>query len=131
MSEVNKPRPKYLDLREIRLPLPGFVSILHRISGAGLFLLLPFLLCLFQLSLDPSPDMAATFTRLTDNLLVRIVLFGLSWAYLHHFCAGIRFLLLDVHVGIEKEAARTSAKLVMVVSLVLTALVAFMLFGGK
>ena len=106
MSEITKQRPKFLDLKEIRLPLPGFVSILHRVSGAGLFLLLPFLICLLGLSLDPRPEASAAFARLTDNLFVRLILLGLSWAYLHHFCAGIRFLLLDIHVGIEKEAAR-------------------------
>lgn len=131
MSEITKPRPKYLDLKEIRLPLPGFVSILHRVSGAGLFLMLPLLLCLLQLSLDPRPEAAATFVRLTGNPLARIVLLGLCWAYLHHFCAGIRFLLIDIHVGIEKQAAQTSAKAVMVVSLVLTALVAVKLLGGN
>ena len=128
MSEITKARPKFLDLTQIKLPLPGFVSILHRVSGAGLFLMLPFLIYLLQLSLDPRPEAAAAFAHLTGNMLVRLLLFGLAWAYLHHFCAGIRFLLLDVHVGIEKEAARNSAKAVMVVSLVLTALVAVKLF---
>lgn len=130
MAEITKPRPKYLDLKEIRLPLAGFVSILHRVSGAGLFLMLPLLVCLLQLSLDPSPEATVKFAAYTGNPIVRLVLFGLSWAYLHHFCAGIRFLLLDVHVGIEKEASRLSAKVVMVVSLLLTALVAVKLFGG-
>jgi succinate dehydrogenase / fumarate reductase cytochrome b subunit len=130
MAEMTKPRPKYLALNEIRLPLAGFVSILHRVSGAGLFLLLPFLIYLLQLSLDPSPEASATFAALTGNLLVKLILLGLSWAYLHHFCAGMRFLLLDIHVGIEKETAKMSAKVVMAVSLLLTALVAVKLLGG-
>lgn len=130
MAEMTKARPKYLALNEIRLPLPGFVSILHRVSGAGLFLFLPFLIYLLSLSLDPRPEAAECFTALTGNIFVRVILLGLSWAYLHHFCAGIRFLLLDVHVGIEKEAARASAKGVMVVSLVLTLVVAAKLLGG-
>lgn len=128
MAEMSKPRPKFLDLSQIRLPLAGFVSILHRVSGAGLFLMLPLLICLLQLSLDPRPEAAAAFANLTGNIFVRIVLFGLSWAYLHHFCAGIRFLLLDVHVGVEKEASRKSAKIVMIVSLLLTLVVAIKIF---
>ena len=116
-----KSRPKNLDLTTIRLPLPGFVSILHRISGAGLFLLLPLLLWLFQSSLN-SPESFATFNAFLANPLAKILLLGLLWAYLHHFCAGIRFLLLDVHVGIDLESARLSSKIVLAVSLVATAL---------
>lgn len=123
MSEVSlrKKRPKHLALNEIRLPLPGFVSILHRISGAGLFLLLPFLLYLFDLSL--AQDTFATFSEVMGNPLVKLILLGLLWAYLHHFCAGIRFLLLDLHKGIELQSARNSARLVLIVSLALTAVI--------
>ncbi|AUL99966.1 succinate dehydrogenase, cytochrome b556 subunit [Rhodocyclaceae bacterium] len=123
MSEVSvrKPRPKHLALNEIRLPLPGFVSILHRISGAGLFLFLPFLLYLFDLSL--AQDSFASFSALVGNPLVKLILFGLLWAYLHHFCAGIRFLLLDLHVGVDLQPARQSARLVLIVSLALTVVI--------
>ena len=130
MTEATKPRPKFLALNEIRLPIAGFVSILHRVSGAGLFLLLPFLIYLLQLSLDPSPQSVARLASLTGNAFVKLILFGLAWAYLHHFCAGIRFLLIDVHVGVEKVTAQKSAKGVLVVSLLLTALVGAKLFGG-
>jgi succinate dehydrogenase / fumarate reductase cytochrome b subunit len=116
-----KARPKNLDLTTIRLPLPGIVSILHRISGAGLFLMLPVLLWLFQSSVE-SPESFASFQAFFANPLARIVLLGLLWAYLHHALAGIRFLLLDMHVGIELEAARLSSKLVLAVSLALTAI---------
>lgn len=128
MPELTKQRPKFLAIHEIRLPVPGFVSILHRVSGAGLFLLLPFLICLLQLSLGTAENFQ-TFKAIVGNPLAKLVLFGLSWAYLHHFCAGIRFLLLDVHVGIEKEAARASAKGVLFVSLGLTVLVACKFLG--
>jgi succinate dehydrogenase / fumarate reductase, cytochrome b subunit len=103
------------------LPLPGWVSILHRVSGAGLFLMLPLLIWLLGLSLG-SPESFDTFKSITGHPLVKLILFGLLWAYLHHFCMGIRILLLDVHVGIEKAHARTSAIAVLVVSLALTAL---------
>ena len=121
MSEatVRKQRPKHLALNQIRLPLPGIVSILHRISGVGIFLMLPFLLYLLDRSLG-SPETFETFAAVVDNWFIKLVLFGLLWAYLHHFCAGIRFLLLDLHKGIELEPARQSARLVLIVSLTLT-----------
>lgn len=121
MAEMTKKRPKYLNLFEIKLPLPGWVSILHRISGAGLFLMLPGLVWLLWLSLE-SPESFETFKAVTGHPLVKLILLGLLWAYLHHFCMGIRVLLLDMHVGIEKAQARTSAIAVLVVSLALTAL---------
>jgi succinate dehydrogenase cytochrome b subunit len=120
MAENTRRRPKYLNLVEIKLPLPGFVSILHRVSGAALFLTLPLLIYLLQLSLG-SPEDVDAFRAIAANPLVKLVLLGLLWAYLHHFCMGIRVLLLDVHVGVEKARARTSAKAVLAVSLLLTA----------
>ena len=120
MAEMTiKKRPKNLDLTTIRLPLPGKVSILHRVSGAGLFLCLPLLLWLFGASVG-SPEQFALFQSVADFWLVKLVLAGLLWAFVHHFCAGIRFLLLDVHVGVEKEAARKSAGIVLAVSIPLT-----------
>jgi len=122
MAEMTiKKRPKNLDLTTIRLPLPGKVSILHRVSGVGLFLCLPLLLWLFGASLA-SPESFAGLKSITGLLLVKVILAGLLWAFMHHFCAGIRFLLLDLHVGIEKEAAKKSAGVVLAVSLPLTAL---------
>jgi succinate dehydrogenase / fumarate reductase cytochrome b subunit len=129
MPEMIKQRPKYLALHEIRLPLAGFASILHRVSGAGLFLMLPLLVYVLQLSLDPSADGVAAFKLVAGHPLVKLVLFGLSWAFLHHFCMGIRILLIDVHVGVEKEAARKSATAVMAVSLALTLVVAMKFLG--
>lgn len=120
---VTKQRPVYLNLVRIRLPLPGIVSFLHRVSGAVLFLVgLPLLLVGLQHSLA-SPD---TFEGLRSALatpLAKIVLIGLAWAYLHHLCAGIRFLLLDIHQGIELKPARRSSTVVLVVSLLLTLIV--------
>lgn len=111
-----RPRPKYLNVVKIRLPLPGIVSILHRVSGAGLFFLLPFLLCLFDKSLTSFGE----FVEIVSHPLVKLLLLGLLWAYLHHFCAGIRFLLLDVHKGLDLPCARRSSYIVLAVSLALT-----------
>lgn len=117
-----KARPKNLDLKSIRLPLPGFVSILHRVSGAGLFLMLPVLLWLFQSSLT-NAETFATFKAFAANPVAKLLLLGLIWAYLHHFCAGLRFLALDVHMGLDLETARLTSKIVLGVSLIATAII--------
>jgi len=120
---VTKPRPVYLNLVRIRLPLPGIVSFLHRISGAALFLIgLPLLLAGVQASLA-SQDAYDRFVAAISTPIAKVVLIGLIWAYLHHFCAGIRFLLLDIHRGIELRPARQSSVAVLAVSLILTLIV--------
>jgi len=130
MPEMTKQRPKHLALHQIRLPLAGYASILHRVSGAGLFLMLPLLIWLLQLSLSPTQESAAMFSAVTGNLLVKLILLGLLWAFLHHFCMGIRILLIDIHVGVEKQQAHNSAMAVMVVSLALTAIFGLKLLGA-
>ncbi len=125
MPGLAKQRPKFLNLFAIRLPLAGYASIFHRVSGIGLFLMLPLLIWLLDKSLS-TPEAYAQFKVVFDCMLVKLVLLGLLWAFLHHFCMGIRILLLDVHVGIDKESAHKSSIAVMVVSLTLTAIL-----GGK
>ena len=110
------------------MPPSAIVSILHRVSGAGLFLFLPFLLYLLQESLR-SEYSFAHFAGIVDNWFVMIILLGLSWAYLHHFIAGVRHLFMDNHLALDKDAAQKTARWVLVVSLVLTALVGLKLFG--
>jgi succinate dehydrogenase / fumarate reductase cytochrome b subunit len=112
-------RPKYLNLIQIRLPVPGLVSILHRVSGAALFLMLPVLLALFAMSLE-SPQTFAHFKAAFSHWAVKLVLIGLAWAYLHHLCAGIRHLALDLDYGTELPRARASSWAVLAVSAVLT-----------
>ena len=117
--EMNKSRPKHLALHKIKLPLPGIVSILHRISGALLFLTLPLLLAM----LDQSLRSIETFTNLAeylDHALVKLTLIGLMWAFLHHFCAGLRYLAIDLHLLHGLAGARASSRWVMAVSLALT-----------
>lgn len=115
-------RPKHLALWQIRLPLPGIVSILHRISGVALFVSIPFLLYALEGSLS-SADHFAAFRACVAHPLVKLMLLGVLWSFLHHACAGIRFLLIDMHVGVELKATRLGAKLVLIVSLALTALI--------
>jgi succinate dehydrogenase / fumarate reductase cytochrome b subunit len=124
-AAAKKPRPKYLNLRalllEIRLPLPGWVSILHRISGA--LLVFPFaawLLYMLDLTLL-SPESFAQVVSYLKLPLVKLGLLLFVWAYCHHLCAGIRFLLLDLNAGIELAPARRSSLAVLVASLALTA----------
>lgn len=119
MAEFIKQRPKFLNLAEIKQPVPAIASILHRISGVGLFLLLPLLIWLLDLSLR-SADSFQTLQAVVGHPLIKLILIGLLWAFLHHFCMGIRILLIDIHVGVEKAQARTSAKAVLVISLILT-----------
>ncbi|MDK9703122.1 MAG: succinate dehydrogenase, cytochrome b556 subunit [Sulfuritalea sp.] len=129
MSELTKQRPKHLALHEIRQPLAAIASILHRISGAGLFLMLPLLIWLLQLSLGTTQESADLFRAVAGNWLVKLILLGLLWAFLHHFCMGIRILLIDIHVGVEKAQAHASAKAVLAVSLALTAVFGLKLLG--
>jgi succinate dehydrogenase / fumarate reductase, cytochrome b subunit len=118
-AAVKKKRPLWYNLNLLDLPLPGLVSILHRISGALLFLLIFFLLYLLDASLA-SQERFDSARALAANPLAKLVLFGLLWAFLHHLCAGIRYLFLDVHKGLDKETARKTSIAVLAVSLALS-----------
>ena len=132
-SVAGKPRPEFRNIHvsqilQYRLPPPGMVSIMHRASGAALFLALPLILWLFDLSLMSE----LSFARLVDigsHWLVKLILLVLAWAFLHHLIAGIRYLVLDLHLGVDKPAARTSALAVYWISLPLTLLAALKIFG--
>ena len=120
-----KARPKYYDLSLAHLPPPGLVSIFHRISGLLLFFpLLPAALYLFDATLT-SATAYAQWRDFFARPLVKIVLLGVVWLYAHHFWAGIRYLLLDVHLGIDKAPARTSAVVVLMLGAVSTVAIGF------
>jgi len=118
----------YYDLNPAHLPPPGLVSIFHRVSGALLFFpILPTLLCFMYLSLGSE----AGFNHAHEwfvHPLVKFLAIGALWLYLHHFFAGIRYLLLDLHIGIEKAPARASAIVVLVLGALATLLVAWRLW---
>jgi succinate dehydrogenase / fumarate reductase, cytochrome b subunit len=119
------PRPKYYDLSLARLPPPGLVSILHRISGFALFFpLLPALLYVMGATLG-SEEGYVRWRDFFAQPAVKVALLGAVWLYAHHFFAGIRFLLLDVHVGIMKAPARASAYAVLVLGVLTTLAVAW------
>ena len=124
---IARQRPKFLDLRRIRLPLPALVSILHRISGAALFVFAWALLYLLQESLR-SPESHAHFQALVGDWVVKLFLIGMLWSFLHHFCAGLRHLLLDVHVAGDLGPARATSIAVLAISLAFTAILGVMLW---
>ena len=114
-------RPRYLNLFAIRLPLPGVLSILHRVSGVLLILALPFALAALQYSVASAADYDKVVSVLSHPL-VKLLVLGVAWAFLHHLCAGVRFLLLDFHIGVQLAAARKTAALAFAASIVLTLL---------
>ncbi len=118
---MNKERPRHLALHLIKLPLPGVVSILHRISGLLLFLMLPLLLVMLQYSLLS----IETYTQLVgvlQNPVIKLILLGLGWAFFHHFCAGIRYLAIDLDFGVGLAPAQVTSRLVLIAGLSLTVL---------
>jgi len=124
-TPARKTRPKYLSLQallfEIRLPVPGWVSILHRASGALLFVALLWLLWM----LDRSLSSEAAFNQIKHYAglaPVKLSLLVLVWAYCHHFCAGIRYLFLDLDKGVDKATSRLTSWIVLAASLALTGL---------
>ena len=139
MTELAKKRPEFRninifkDVIKYRLPLAALVSILHRISGLLMFLLLPFIVWMF----DTSVSSEISFARFTSafnagfgGFLLKLVALALLWAFLHHFVAGLRHIRMDVsHAASGKEDGRRSAIVVLAVSLGLTVVLAAKLFG--
>ena len=129
-----KTRPEFRNIHvtqilRYKLPLAGIISILHRVSGAALFLIgLPFVLYLFEQSITSELSFQG-YKEALASIWVKLILLGLAWSFIHHFCCGIRYLLLDLHQGLEKQQAKTSATVVMAISLPLTLLAALKIFG--
>ena len=122
-----KRRPKHLNLFVIKQPLPAIMSILHRVSGVFLFLFLALFLWMLQESLA-TPESFASLKACFGHPLVKLLLIGLTWSYLHHLCAGIRHLAFDMHVGGDLRVARASSAAVMVVSIALTLVMAVVIW---
>lgn len=115
---------------QYRLPPAGIVSILHRVSGALMFLVgLPVVLYLLQQSLGSAASFDA-YKRFVSSVPAKLLLVALIWAYLHHLCAGVRYLLLDLHIGTDKDRSRISALATLAVSLSLTAVFALKILGA-
>ena len=141
MTELAKKRPEFrninalVDLPTYRLPAAGFVSILHRISGLVMFLLLPFVVWMFDTSVSSEISFAkfkAAFNigvGFVPGVLVQLVALVLMWAYLHHLIAGVRHLYMDARHAVSKEFGKSSAVVTLVLSLGLTAALGAKLFG--
>ena len=142
MTELAKPRPEFRninaisDLPSYRLPAAGWVSILHRVSGVLMFLLLPFIIWLFDTSLSSEFSFARFRAAFNVGLgfvpgwFIKLVALGLIWAYLHHFIAGLRHLWMDMsHAAVTKEFGTTSAIVTLAASVLLTLVLGAKLFG--
>jgi succinate dehydrogenase / fumarate reductase cytochrome b subunit len=138
MSDATKTRPgtmRLVDALQYRLPLAGVVSILHRASGGLMFVLLPFIVWLFDVSLTSE----VSYERFTSAFLagagwfpawlIKLVVLALIWAYLHHAIAGVRHLWMDMTHSVTKEQGRSSAVVTLVSSLLLTIVLGAKLFG--
>ncbi len=142
MTELAKKRPEFRninafkDLPRYRLPVAGVVSILHRVSGVLMFVLMPFIIWLFDTSLSSEISFARFRSAFINGLwifpgiLIKLVALALIWAYLHHFMAGLRHLWMDVsHAAVSKESGAKSARITLVASLLLTVVLGAQLFG--
>jgi succinate dehydrogenase / fumarate reductase cytochrome b subunit len=141
MSELSKKRPEFRninafkDLTTYRLPLAGWVSIMHRISGLMMFVLLPFIVWVFDRSVTSSlsyEQLTSAFdsgTGIYGAWFLKLVSLGLIWAYMHHLFAGVRHLYMDRTHKVDKAFGKSSAMATLVVSLGLTVILAAKLFG--
>jgi len=141
MTETAPKRPEFrninafTDLPTYRLPPAGWVSILHRISGALMFLLLPFIIWMFDMSVSSEISFAKFKFAFNVGLgfvpgwFMKLLALALIWAYLHHLIAGIRHLYMDVQHAVSKEFGRSSALATLGLSIALTLVLGAKLFG--
>ena len=141
MTELAKKRPEFrninalTDLPTYRLPAAGIVSILHRISGAIMFLLLPFIIWMFDTSVSSEISFAKFSAAFNIGLgfvpgwFIKLVALAIIWSYLHHIIAGIRHLYMDMCHAVTKEFGKSSAVITLALSLGLTAVLGAKLFG--
>lgn len=118
----NTKRPVYLDLPKLasKMSITAKISILHRVSGVLMFLAIPFVLYALHLSLT-NADVFQMAQCVCSTMIVKLAGLVLIWALMHHMCAGVRFLFLDIEKGVDRATAQKTAKIVLVVSLLLTA----------
>ena len=121
-------RPVFLDLARLRLPLPGWVSILHRVSGVLLFLAVPLGVAALSVTLASEAGFQAVSGWMTQAW-AKLLLLAWVWAFLHHLLAGLRHLAMDAHCGVQLRQARTTGAVVLAGSAVATLAVAGWLFA--
>ncbi len=121
--KLQNKRPKHLNLLKIKLPLPAVVSIFHRVSGVLLFFPgIPLILYGFQMMLDSQQSYQQLLVYLSNPIIKTVCFLGL-WFFLHHLCAGIRYLALDLHIGITLEQTRMTSRVVLIAGVLLTLLI--------
>lgn len=131
MADTLKQRPgpmRLIDATQYPLPLAAKLSILHRASGIIMFLLLPFVVWMFDTSVSSEVSFDA-FKSVLSGWFAKLVALALIWAYLHHFCAGVRHLWMEMTHSVSKEQGKSSAAVSFGVSLLLTVALAAKLFG--
>ena len=121
MVKVN--RPVYLNLFKIRLPVAGMVSLAHRASGILMFLAMPFIVYLLDLSVQSNEGFQQAMAMLQHPVIIAVQLIFV-WALAHHLFAGIRFLLIDADIGVDKESANRNSWWVIALSLGVVVVVA-------
>jgi succinate dehydrogenase / fumarate reductase, cytochrome b subunit len=125
----------FSDLPSYRLPAAGWVSILHRVSGALMFLLLPFVIWMFDVSVSSEISFARFTSAFNVGIgfvpgwMIKLVVLALIWAYLHHIIAGLRHLWMDVNHAVSKEFGRSSAIATLSISLGVCLVLGAKLFG--
>jgi succinate dehydrogenase / fumarate reductase cytochrome b subunit len=142
MTEPARKRPEFrninalTDLPHYRLPAAGWVSILHRISGVIMFILMPFIIWMFDKSISSELSFAKFTSAFGQGLgvlpgwFVKLVVLALIWSYLQHFIAGLRHLWMDVsHKAVSKEFGMNSARVTLAATLLLTLVLGAKLFG--
>ena len=138
MPDITRQRPgtmRLVDAVKYRLPLAGVVSILHRASGLFMFLLLPFVIWLFDVSVTSEISFESFTSAFGAGIgflpgwLIKLATLGLIWAYLHHFIAGVRHLWMDATHSVTKEFGRQSAVVTLAASVLLTLVLGAKLFG--
>ena len=122
-------RPVYLNLPKLAMAMSitGKISILHRISGALMVLAIPYVLYLLDQSLHDAEFYTHVYT-LATTLWMKAIYLILIWALLHHICAGIRYLFLDIHIGVDKKSATVTARYVLIISLLLTIVAGYLIW---
>lgn len=120
-------RPIYLNLMKIRLPMPGIISIMHRGFGVLLSLSIPVFTYLFALSLESEAGFNTVIEKLNSALLMPVYLV-LLWGFIHHLLAGIRYLLIDIEIGVERNSATKSSYAVLIAALLVTFLIAMVIW---
>jgi len=117
-------RPFFLNLIKIRLPITGVVSIFHRVSGVVLFLAIPWSVYLLELSLTGDEGFNAVLNHL-DQVFIKLVLLILTLSIVHHFFAGIRFLLTDFDIGLGKQQSKNTAWMVFILEFIVFGLMMY------